>query len=115
MKVVGPVALVLVVVGAAVLFGAAAPGRWLLAVAVPYAALAVASAGLVLRVVRWARVPVPFRIPTTCGQQQGIPGFRPSRLENPPGLVWAAARAGGSASRAAITRFGRKVMSGSAK
>ena len=31
------------------------------------------------------------------------------------GLVWAAARAGGSASRAAITRFGRKVMSGSAK
>lgn len=92
MKVVGPVALVLVVVGAAVLFGAAAPGRWLLAVAVPYAALAVASAGLVLRVVRWARVPVPFRIPTTCGQQQGIPGFRPSRLENPPGLVWAAAR-----------------------
>lgn len=92
MKVAGPAALLLVVVGAVVLCQATIPGRWLLAVGVPYAALAIAAAGLVLRVVGWARVPVPFRIPTTCGQQQGIAGFRPSRLENPPRGTWAAAR-----------------------
>src|SRR5512143_1415649 len=58
-------------------------GRWLLGVAVPYAAAAVFLVGVVLRVVGWARSPVPFRIPTTCGQQKSLPWIRQARIDNP--------------------------------
>ncbi len=50
---------------------------------VPYASLLVFLGGAVYRVVRWAMAPVPFRIPTTCGQQKTLPWIRSSRLENP--------------------------------
>ncbi len=49
----------------------------------PYVALALFVGGVVYRVVRWAAVPVPFRIPTTCGQQRSLPWIKQSRLENP--------------------------------
>jgi nitrate reductase gamma subunit len=52
-------------------------------VVLPYAALVVFLVGFVLRVLGWARVPVPFRIPTTCGQQRTLPWIQPERLENP--------------------------------
>ncbi len=52
-------------------------------VVVPYAALAIFLAGVVLRVVTWARSPVPFRIPTTCGQQKSLPWIKDAKLENP--------------------------------
>ncbi len=56
-------------------------------VAVPYAALAVFLAGVVARVVGWARSPVPFHIPTVCGQQRSLPWIRWSRLESPGGTA----------------------------
>lgn len=52
-------------------------------VIIPYAALAVFVCGFVFRIVYWARSPVPFRIPTTCGQQKSLGWIRSSRLENP--------------------------------
>lgn len=52
-------------------------------VAVPYAAMAAFLLGVSYRIVRWSRAPVPFRIPTTCGQQRSLPWIRPARLENP--------------------------------
>jgi len=55
----------------------------LLWVVVPYAALAIFLAGFCCRVLRWAWSPVPFRIPTTCGQQKSLPWIRPSSLDNP--------------------------------
>jgi nitrate reductase gamma subunit len=33
--------------------------------------------------VRWATAPVPFRIPTTCGQQKSLPWITGNRLDNP--------------------------------
>ncbi|HUL58594.1 MAG TPA: sulfate reduction electron transfer complex DsrMKJOP subunit DsrM [Anaeromyxobacteraceae bacterium] len=51
--------------------------------AVPYAAAALFLGGVVAKVLTWARAPVPFRIPTTCGQQRSLPWIRPARLENP--------------------------------
>jgi len=57
--------------------------RWLFGVAVPYAAAAVFGVGVVVRVLSWARSPVPFRIPTTCGQQKSLSWIRQSKLENP--------------------------------
>ena len=56
---------------------------WLLGVFVPYTALAVFLIGVVVRVLQWARVPVPFRIPTTSGQQRSLPWIRHSRLDSP--------------------------------
>ena len=47
--------------------------RFLVGVVVPGIAFAVFLAGILYRVVRWARAPVPFRIPTTCGQEKSLP------------------------------------------
>jgi nitrate reductase gamma subunit len=49
----------------------------------PYAAIALFLGGLTYRIVSWARSPVPFRIPTTCGQQKSLPWIKSSRLDNP--------------------------------
>jgi nitrate reductase gamma subunit len=35
------------------------------------------------RVLRWVAVPVPFRIPTTCGQQKSLDWLPQAKLENP--------------------------------
>lgn len=53
------------------------------AIEVPYTAAALLLLGIILRVIRWARVPVPFRIPTTVGQQRSLAWIRPSWLTNP--------------------------------
>jgi nitrate reductase gamma subunit len=63
-----------------------------LGVVVPYAALALFLLGIVMRVRRWARAPVPFRVPTTAGQQRSLPWIRSARLDNPSTAAGAAAR-----------------------
>ncbi len=49
----------------------------------PYVGLALFVAGMIYRVVYWARSPVPFRITTTCGQQKSLPWIKQSKVENP--------------------------------
>jgi nitrate reductase gamma subunit len=49
----------------------------------PYAAFAIFVGGVVARVVTWGKAPVPFRIPTTCGQQKSLPWIKHSSIENP--------------------------------
>jgi nitrate reductase gamma subunit len=44
------------------------------------------------RILRWARAPVPFRIPTTAGQQRSLPWVEPARLDNPSSALGAAGR-----------------------
>ena len=63
--------------------GPRAGGGPLLAVGVPYAAFAVFVVGFIARIVGWARAPVPFRIPTTCGQQKSLDFLPHARIENP--------------------------------
>lgn len=55
----------------------------LFGVVIPYFALAVFVFGIVYRVVEWARIPVPFKIPTTCGQGKSLPWIKASNLEAP--------------------------------
>jgi nitrate reductase gamma subunit len=50
---------------------------------IPYAALTVFAVGVLYRVLKWSRSPVPFRIPTTCGQQKSLPWIKHSRFDNP--------------------------------
>lgn len=77
--------LFLVLVGA--LAGRGNEGRTFIAVAVPYAAAAIFLAGFCYRVLRWAWTPVPFRIPTTCGQQKSLPWIKTSPIDN-PSSIW---------------------------
>lgn len=85
------VAVLALVVVAAV--GAGALGlRFLFGVVIPYAAAAIFVGGIVARVVDWARSPVPFRIPTTCGQQKSLPWIRQAKIENPSTTAGVVAR-----------------------
>ncbi len=58
---------------------------FLFGVVVPYAALLTFLAGVVYRAVKWGTTPVPFHIPTTCGQQKTLPWIKQSKIENPSG------------------------------
>jgi len=69
------------------MFGAGAGLQGVFGVAVPYLAVALFVGGLVYRVMSWAGVPVPFRIPTTCGQQRSLAWIRQDKLDNPSGLA----------------------------
>jgi nitrate reductase gamma subunit len=91
MKAVYPLLAVLAIALFAVLGGYAHAGLVLLAVFVPYAAFAVFLVGICYRVARWAWTPVPFRIPTTCGQQKSLPWIKPASLDN-PSTGWGAFR-----------------------
>jgi len=52
-------------------------------VLIPYIAIFTFIAGFIYRVLGWARSPVPFRIPTTTGQQHSLPWIKPSKFDNP--------------------------------
>jgi len=56
----------------------------LFGIIIPYAAFIIFLAGMTYRIVVWAKSPVPFRIPTTCGQQKSLPWIKSSFLESPP-------------------------------
>ncbi len=57
--------------------------RWGFGVVLPYLAVVVFFGGLFYRIAGWARSAVPFRIPTTCGQQRSLPWIKHSKLDNP--------------------------------
>src|SRR5512141_184957 len=57
--------------------------HFLFGVLIPYAAVAIFILGFIYRVVQWGRSPVPFRIPTTCGQMESLPWIKQNKLENP--------------------------------
>jgi [DsrC]-trisulfide reductase subunit M len=84
--------LLLVLLG--VLGGRGEAGRVWLAVAIPYSAAAIFLAGFCYRVLRWAWTPVPFRIPTTGGQQKSLPWIKASSLDNPSTAWGVVARMG---------------------
>ncbi len=64
--------------------GSRIPGmQYFFGVAVPYVAMALFVGGFCYRVIQWAKSPVPFRIPTTCGQEYSLPWIKYDRLEAP--------------------------------
>lgn len=60
-------------------------GGWvtIFGVVLPYLALLLFLGGMLYRIIDWARSPVPFRIPTTGGQQKSLPWIKQARLDNP--------------------------------
>jgi nitrate reductase gamma subunit len=82
----------------AIALAAAAAGRadgglrLAFAAIISYAGLLALLAGITYRVFRWSQSPVPFRIPTTCGQQKSLSWIKSSRLETPSTAAGAAGR-----------------------
>jgi len=64
--------------------GSKIPGmQYVFGVVIPYLAIATFIVGFCYRVVQWAKSPVPFRIPTTCGQGYSMPWIKHDKLEAP--------------------------------
>lgn len=63
--------------------GGSEGSRFLFGVIIPYVAIITFVIGFFLRVLNWSKSPVPFCIPTTCGQQKSLPWFKQSRIDNP--------------------------------
>ena len=57
--------------------------HYLFGVIIPYAAFLTFIIGVVYRVIQWGRIPVPFRIPTTAGQQKTLPWLKDNKIDNP--------------------------------
>jgi len=52
-------------------------------VIIPYAAFLTFIIGIIYRVMQWGRIPVPFRIPTTAGQEKSFPWIKENKIDNP--------------------------------
>ncbi|MBI4591115.1 MAG: sulfate reduction electron transfer complex DsrMKJOP subunit DsrM [Candidatus Rokubacteria bacterium] len=83
MNALGSLVLVSALAGLGFAGGQVAGLRPLFGMIIPYAAFLTFLLGVSYRILVWMRSPVPFRIPTTCGQQKSLPWITPSRLENP--------------------------------
>lgn len=57
--------------------------KYLFGVIIPYVAGIIFLVGVVYRIIRWAMVPVPFRIPTTGGQGRSLPWIKASYTDAP--------------------------------
>jgi len=68
----------------AVFLGVKAAGLYyVFGVIVPYVAILFFLGGVIFKVLKWASTPVPFRIPTTGGQQKSLPWIKQNKLDNP--------------------------------
>ncbi len=63
-----------------------------LGIAIPYLAVVIFLGGFIWRLISWAKVPVPFNIPTTCGQQESLPWIKQNKLESPSTTMQVMAR-----------------------
>ncbi|WP_139652684.1 sulfate reduction electron transfer complex DsrMKJOP subunit DsrM [Raoultibacter phocaeensis] len=55
----------------------------LFGIVIPYVAVVSFVGGFVYRLIVWGRSAVPFRIPTTCGQQKSLPWVKQNKIDNP--------------------------------
>lgn len=63
--------------------GLTSGGQYLVGVILPYVAFAIFLGGFVWKVLGWAKSPVPFRIPTTCGQGESLPWIKQAKYDCP--------------------------------
>jgi len=75
------------------LLGAGAAGwHTLFGIIIPYIAVAIFLLGFIYRIVKWGRSAVPFRIPTTGGQQESHTWIEQNKLDNPSTTAGAVGR-----------------------
>lgn len=83
MKILLPFFAVIVLVLFAIIGVNVANLQSLFGMVIPYTALLIFIIGVIYRVMKWAKSPVPFSIATTCGQQKTLPWIKQDKLENP--------------------------------
>jgi nitrate reductase gamma subunit len=83
MKAIYSLILVLALVVIATLGAGAAKMQTIFAYCVPGTAILIFLVGFVAKVIGWAKRPVPFRIPTTGGQQQSLDWIVQNKWDNP--------------------------------
>lgn len=83
MNVLAALGVVVILAALGFLGGQATPLRPLFGVILPGVAIVTFLLGVSHRILLWARSPVPFRIPTTSGQQRSLPWIKAGRLESP--------------------------------
>ena len=83
MRIVGPLILTLALAAVAWVGTQYAGLYAVFGIVIPYLALASFVGGFVFRLVKWGKSAVPFRIPTTCGQQKSLPWVKQNKIENP--------------------------------
>jgi nitrate reductase gamma subunit len=57
--------------------------HYFFSIIIPYTAIVIFIAGFIYRIIIWARSPVPFSIPTVCGQEKSLPWIKASSAESP--------------------------------
>ena len=85
MKVIYPLVAVLLLAAVGYL-GAAAGLDFLFGVIIPYLSVLLFFVGFTWRIFDWMKSPVPFRIPTTCGQAKSLKWIKRDELESPSGF-----------------------------
>jgi nitrate reductase gamma subunit len=65
---------------------------YVFAIVIPYAAATILVLGMLFKLIDWIRRPVPFNIPTTCGQEQSLDWVKTNPLECPSNRFMAAVR-----------------------
>ena len=85
MKVIYPLIAVLLLALVGYL-GAAAGLDFLFGVIIPYLSVLLFFVGFTWRIFDWMKSPVPFRIPTTCGQAKSLKWIKRDELESPSGF-----------------------------
>jgi nitrate reductase gamma subunit len=76
------IAIIILIIAA--ILGAGTPKLdYLFGVIFPYAGITIFILGIVYRVLKWSRSPVPFHIPTVAGQQKSLSWIKSSKLESP--------------------------------
>jgi nitrate reductase gamma subunit len=53
------------------------------AIFIPYVAVFLFIIGFIYRVLKWGSSPVPFHIPTVCGQQKSLPWIKADNIDSP--------------------------------
>ncbi len=92
MKILTPLILVAALAAAAYVGSSRFGLTNLFGIYLPYTAFVVFTLGFVWRILDWAKSPVPFRIPTTAGQQKSLPWIKNNELEAPSSWVGVAGR-----------------------
>jgi len=83
MKVLQSVLLVLALVVVGYVVSAIPGGQTLIGKVLPYLAFGVFILFFIVKVIGWSKSPVPFRIPTTAGQENSLPWIKQARFDNP--------------------------------
>ena len=85
MKVVFPL-IAVIFLAATAYAGISAGMDYFFGVIIPYFATLVFLVGFIWRIYDWVRSPVPFRIPTTCGQAKSLDWIKKNEFESPSGF-----------------------------